>query len=170
MRLSEKQYILSSPATLAANVSELDICSDTRIGHVQRRKAIDHIETMLKEGYLTGDEAGARVSFINKAVIANQLAAASIDLPAARVPRKRLANFVRSLPDWDNPRVYIPVLIGLIMLFTIFTIEGGILTSHHPETTIDEMIGVPLCFIGILGIITSVFGLWTKAIGPPPKY
>lgn len=137
------------------NVTTMDVVNGTRTGIAQRQDAISRVEKMMKQGYLTGDEAATRVRFLENSHTEAEIKAALADLPATK-PRL----------SWDSPRVYVPVLVGLIMVFINLIITGGIVMSPSGGKLTTGLLlwGVPMVTAGVIGTVASVAGLMIKTL------
>lgn len=137
--------------------TNLNIKSRERAGNVQRQDAIAHVETMRKSGHLTGDEAGKRANYIKNAETVAEIKAATLDLPSPPEPLEL---------DWDNPFVWVPVLVGSLMLFVSALITGGVALGNHLAGVAGQFGFGVLVGVGIIGTLASLVGILVKCIDP----
>ena len=132
-----------------------------RIGHAERRHAVQHIQRMYGTGHLTSEEAVTRQNLAAEAKTHAELQELTRDLPAPEDTRG-----FREKWDWQKPRYYLPVLISGIF-FSVLSpvIIGGILADmgilNEPD---GELVFWPFFAAGVIGFFLSVISMIVKLV------
>lgn len=130
-----------------------------RVGHADRKQAVQHIQRMQETGHLNADEAVTRQNLAAEAQTRAELQELTRDLPAPADTRGFRERF-----DWKEPRCYLPVLIGGTF-FSVLSpvVVGGILSDmgilNKPEGT---LVFYPFFAAGIIGFFLCVISMVVK--------
>lgn len=133
-----------------------------RIGHADRKQAVQHIQQMQETGHLTADEAVIRQNQAAEAQTRAELQELTRDLPGPADTRG-----FRERWDWKEPRYYLPVLIGGTFVSVLSpTIVGGILSDMGIFNKANgELVFWPFFVAGIIGFFLCVISMVVKLVG-----
>lgn len=124
-----------------------------RAGHADRERTVRQIKDSEESGYITAQEASARITHAVKAETSNVLHALTDDLPAPIDHRGYFQAW-----DFGEPKYFLPVLISTMIVSLCSAIIPGVILGavHELSTTMGQAIFTPLLIIGVIGAITSL--------------
>jgi hypothetical protein len=130
-----------------------------RIGHADRKQAVQHIARMQETGHLSADEAVTRQNQAAAAQTRAELNELTRDLPAPEDTRG-----LREKWDWNEPRYYIPFLVtGIFLSVLLPVITWGILTVNNIfDASEGVAIFYPVLAAGVFGFFLSAIFLIVK--------
>jgi hypothetical protein len=133
----------------------------TRIGHAERRSAMKHILDMKDRGYITEQEADARLNAAQNAEKQGDITTLTTDLPA---PFHK-PGFFESY-DWDKTRYWAPTLVvGMALSAMLAIVPASVLGADHlfPQTGLGLGVGLPCLVFGIVGFFGCLAGIISKS-------
>lgn len=157
----ERQDSVETPYSTSRELAlpHVNIQPLARVGDTERKQTIHHIQEMETQGYISAEEATARIEHAANAEMGSHLRQLTSDLPAPIDHRNLWQKW-----DWNKPQYNAPVL-----AFTIFAslctaiIPGIILDQMHELTTAaGESIFTVFLIAGIIGFFTSIITLIVK--------
>lgn len=132
-----------------------------RIGHADRKQAVQHIQRMQETGHLTAEEAVTRQNLAADAETRAELQELTRDLPAPADIRG-----FRERWDWEKPRYYLPILISGIF-FSVLSpvITGGILADMGIfDTAEGALVFYPFLAAGVIGFFLCTISMIVKLV------
>jgi hypothetical protein len=131
-----------------------------RVGHGERRAAMKHILDVKDRGYITDQEAEARLKAAQAAEKQTELNSLTTDLPA---PFYQPGYF--QAWDWEQTKYYVPTLLTGVGFSTILAIvpTAALVQDHlFPHNPIALVLGIITMLLGTLGFFACIGGLITK--------
>jgi hypothetical protein len=132
-----------------------------RIGHGERRNAIKHILDMQDRGYITEQEADARVKAVQSAEKQGDIVTLTTDLPA---PFHKPGFF--EAYDWDETRYWAPTLVvGMALSAMLAIVPASVFGAEHmfPQTGLGLGVALPCLVFGIVGFFSCLAGIIAKS-------
>jgi hypothetical protein len=130
----------------------------TRVGHDDRRGAMRHIMDVHQRGYITGDEAEARMKAAQNAEKRGDLTSLTSDLPA---PFAKAAWRY----DWGKTSHWLPTLLGSMGFSAVLAVvPTAVLSQEHlfPHNAAALGLGIVCILLGIIGFFASIGGIIAK--------
>jgi hypothetical protein len=131
-----------------------------RVGHGERRAAMKHILDVKDRGYITDQEAEARIKAAQSAEKQAELSGLITDLPA---PFHKPTYFQGW--DWDETKYYVPTLVTGVGFSTILAIvpTAALVQDHlFPQNPIALIFGIITMLLGTIGFFSCLGGLIAK--------
>ena len=131
-----------------------------RIGHGERRAAMKHILDVNSRGYITDQEAEARIKAAQSAEKETELRSLTTDLPAPFYQPGYFQSW-----DWEETKYWVPTLLTGVGLSTILAIvPTAVLAQDHlfPHNPTALVFGIITMLLGTIGFFASVGGIIVK--------
>jgi hypothetical protein len=131
-----------------------------RIGHGERRATMKHILDVKDRGYITEQEAEARLKAAQSAEKITDISSLTADLPAPFYK----PNYFQAW-DWDETKYYVPTLVSGVGFSTILAIvpTAALVQDHlFPHNPVALVFGIITMLLGTIGFFACLGGLITK--------
>jgi hypothetical protein len=134
----------------------------TRIGHGERRATMKHILDVKDRGYITDQEAEARINAVQQAEKQAEINTLTSDLPA---PFHKPPNLIQSY-DWDNTRYWVPTLLsGMGLSAVLAIVPTAVMSQDHvfPHNSTALALGIMCILFGIIGFFACIVSIIAKS-------
>jgi len=131
-----------------------------RIGHAERTRTMKHILDVKDRGYITDQEAEARINAAQSAEKTADINSLTADLPAPFVSTNIIQRY-----DWGEQKYWVPTLLGGIGLSSVLAIlPTAILAQDHlfPHNPGALALGIITMLLGTIGFFSCLGGIIAK--------
>jgi len=131
-----------------------------RIGHAERVNAMKHILDVKNRGYITDQEAEARINAAQAAEKTADLNSLTADLPAPFVHPNIFQAY-----DWGQQKYWVPTLLGGVgFSATLAILPTALLAQEHlfPSHPAALAFGIVTMLLGIIGFFSCLGGIIAK--------
>jgi hypothetical protein len=131
-----------------------------RIGHAERTRTMKHILDVKDRGYITDQEAEARLKAAQAAEKTTDINSLTTDLPAPFVHPNLLQRY-----DWGQQKYWVPTLLGGVGFSAILAIlPTAVLAQDHlfPHSTAALAVGILTMLLGTIGFFSCLGGIIAK--------
>lgn len=132
-----------------------------RVGHAERKNVMKHVLDMQDRGYITDQEAEARLNAAQAAEKATDLRSLTVDLPAPFVSTNLIQRY-----DWDKTICWVPTLLSGVGLSAVLAVvPTAVLSSEHlfPHNAAALSVGIITMLLGIIGFFSCLGGMIVKS-------
>jgi hypothetical protein len=136
------------------------ISNGQRIGHGERRAAMKHILDVKDRGYITDQEAEARLNAAQAAEKQADINSLTIDLPAPFAKPSLIQRY-----DWDKTTHWVPTLVSGAGLSAVTAIlPTAILAQEHlfPQNPVALAFGIITMLLGTICFFSCLGGIIAK--------
>lgn len=131
-----------------------------RIGHAERTQTMKHILDVKDRGYITDQEAEARINAAQSAEKQADINSLTVDLPAPFVHPNIIQRY-----NWDEQKYWVPTLLSGVGLSSVLAIiPTAVLAQDRlfPGNPVALTFGIITMLLGIIGFFSCIGGIIAK--------